>query len=435
MVRRLAILIICAFAFPVSGAGAWTWPVDGPVLRPFSFDHAHPYAGGQHRGVDLGAPSGSAVLAPAEGVVSFAGTVPTGGKTVSIQTPFGYTATLVHLGSIGVTRGALVGEASVVGTVGPSGAVELTEPYVYFGARVTSDPQGYVDPLALLPPRVAPKPAGPAPVADVASSQAAESSQAGTAPQVTAPTAAVSAEPAAQTPAPVPSEHPTTADAPAVAAAPVAASVVEAPQVQLTTAEPTALAIKSTPQNTVGHAEVGPASPESVTTEIGQRPAGGSEWSRAHQANPESPFRLEDASSLRLHREPRTVSVARTSARDGAHDWSLPAVGFAALTVAVGLMLAFRRRSTGEAARIMILPRAEQVLGRTATETEDLGGAGLALRSREEASGPRGRLRSARGHLRAVPQAEGQRRPDGERDRRARYAGDGYGGPRRRLAA
>ena len=106
--RRLATLIICACALPVSGARAWTWPVDGPVLRPFSFDHAHPYAGGQHRGVDLGAPSGNPVLAPAEGVVSFAGTVPTGGKTVSIQTSFGYTATLVHLGSIGVARGALV---------------------------------------------------------------------------------------------------------------------------------------------------------------------------------------------------------------------------------------------------------------------------------------------------------------------------------------
>ena len=153
--RRLAVLIVCACALPVSDAQAWTWPVDGPVLRPFRFDHSHPYAGGQHRGVDLGAPSGSPVLAPVEGVVSFAGTVPTGGKTVSIQTSFGYTATLVHLGSIGVARGALVGEASVVGTVGPSGVVDLPDPYVYFGARVTSDPQGYVDPLTLLPPRIA----------------------------------------------------------------------------------------------------------------------------------------------------------------------------------------------------------------------------------------------------------------------------------------
>ena len=151
--RRLAVLLVCACALPVSAARAWTWPVDGPVLRPFSFDHAHPYAGGQHRGVDLGAPGGTQVLAPTGGIVSFAGTVPTGGKTVSIETPLGYTATLVHLGSIGVKRGAPVGEGSVVGTVGPSGVPELTEPYVYFGLRTTSDQQGYVDPMVFLPSR------------------------------------------------------------------------------------------------------------------------------------------------------------------------------------------------------------------------------------------------------------------------------------------
>ena len=89
MRRAVVLMIICACALPVSVAQAWTWPVDGPVLRPFSFDRAHPYAAGQHRGVDLGAPTGRAVLAPTAGVVSFAGTVPTGGKTVSIQTPTG----------------------------------------------------------------------------------------------------------------------------------------------------------------------------------------------------------------------------------------------------------------------------------------------------------------------------------------------------------
>jgi len=396
------------------------------------FDPSRPYAGGQHRGVDLGAPSGSPVLAPAAGAVSFAGTVPTGGKTVSIQTPFGYTATLVHLGSIGVTRGALVGEASVVGTVGPSGVVELTKPYVYFGARVTSDPQGYVDPLSLLPPRVAPTAAGSAPVADVASSSAAESAQAETAPPVTEATPAATMAPAAQTPAAVATERPTTADAPAVAAALLAASVVEAPHVRPATAEPTApIRLGSSESSST----LGLRQPVKLAP-VGERrlsePAGAA---RAHEANPGSPLRLEDASPLRLHREPRTVSVARTSAHDSAHDWSLLAVGLAALTLAAGLMLAFRRRSTGKAARIMVFPRPEQVLGKTAAKTEDLGGAGLAVRSREEASGPRGRLRSASGHLCAVPQTEGQRRPDGERNRRARHAGDGHGGPRRRLAA
>ena len=144
--------------------------------------------------------------------MSFAGTVPTGGKTVSIQTSFGYTATLVHLGSIGVARGALVGEASVVGTVGPSGVVDLPDPYVYFGARVTSDPQGYIDPLTLLPPRVAsdappatevnaepaavrPVPAA-APVANAVAGSASETAHA--APEAAAAASAVASAPSSE---------------------------------------------------------------------------------------------------------------------------------------------------------------------------------------------------------------------------------------------
>ena len=44
--------VVCLFLlFCVPCAGAWTWPVQGPVLAPFSFDAAHPYAGGEHRGI------------------------------------------------------------------------------------------------------------------------------------------------------------------------------------------------------------------------------------------------------------------------------------------------------------------------------------------------------------------------------------------------
>ena len=118
LVRRVALALLCALVLPVSTAQAWTWPVDGPVLRPFVFDHASPYAAGQHRGIDIGASAGARVLAPAEGIVSFAGTVPMGGKTISIETASGYTATLLHLGSIDVKRGAVVHEGGVVGAAG-----------------------------------------------------------------------------------------------------------------------------------------------------------------------------------------------------------------------------------------------------------------------------------------------------------------------------
>ena len=89
----------------------------------------------------------------ATGVASFVGRLPHQGLCLTVRTADGYSVTLVHLGSIGVTTGTPVSEGDVVGTIGPSGDVEGTEPYVYLGIRLTADPNGYLDPLGLLPPR------------------------------------------------------------------------------------------------------------------------------------------------------------------------------------------------------------------------------------------------------------------------------------------
>lgn len=151
-------------------AGAWAWPVDGPVLRPFVFG-GNPYGAGQHRGIDIGAAAGSSVGAPASGVVSFVGTVPGGGAAVTIRTPDGYSATLVHLGSITAIRGTVVDEGAAVGTIGPSGDAEWAQPYVHLGVRVTVEPEGYVDPLSLLPRKQLPAPPQPE-QADPAAEQA-----------------------------------------------------------------------------------------------------------------------------------------------------------------------------------------------------------------------------------------------------------------------
>ena len=159
--KGLALLlpVLVALQVGVQPALAWAWPVDGPVLRPFVLGD-DPYAGGQHRGVDIGAPAGTPVRAPAAGTVSFAGTVPTGGKTITIRTADGYAVTLQRLGSTSVPRALAVGEGDVVGSVG-----QATEPYVYLGVRKADEPDGYVDPLGLLPPLApAPAPDEPAPV-------------------------------------------------------------------------------------------------------------------------------------------------------------------------------------------------------------------------------------------------------------------------------
>ena len=68
-----------------------------------------------------------------------------------------------------MSRDALVSEGDVVGTIGPSGTPEVDVPYVHLGTRVAALPQGYVDPLALLPGPPADEPASdggvePAPV-------------------------------------------------------------------------------------------------------------------------------------------------------------------------------------------------------------------------------------------------------------------------------
>jgi Peptidase family M23 len=172
-VRLAALSALLVLAVPPVASG-WTWPADGPVLRPFSFG-TDPYAAGQHRGIDIGAPSGTTVRAAAGGVVSFAGTVPNGGKTVTIQTSTGYAVTLVHLGSIRVLRGTTIEEGATVGTVGPSGVPDIPEPYVYLGIRAAADDQGYLDPLLFLPPRAEP-PASPESAADPPSAPADESS-------------------------------------------------------------------------------------------------------------------------------------------------------------------------------------------------------------------------------------------------------------------
>ena len=155
-----AVVAVAALAC-APAAGAWTWPAGGPLLQPFVFDPLHPYAGGQHRGIDVGADVGAPVLAPASGTISFAGSVPTSGKSVTIQTPDGLSVTLTHLGTIGVIRSAVVAEGSAVGTTGRSGTPEVAEPHVHLGVRITAQDQGYLDPLGFLPARVSVPPPVP----------------------------------------------------------------------------------------------------------------------------------------------------------------------------------------------------------------------------------------------------------------------------------
>jgi hypothetical protein len=157
--RRLLLAAVLAALLLAPIAHAWTWPASGPVLQAFLFDPAHPYVGGQHRGIAIGAEPGAPVLAAAAGTVTFAGSVPTSGKSVTITTADGYAVTLTHLGSIAVKKGAAVAEGDGVGTIGATGDADVPQAYVHLGIRVAAQPQGYLDPVTFLPVRVAAPPA------------------------------------------------------------------------------------------------------------------------------------------------------------------------------------------------------------------------------------------------------------------------------------
>src|SRR5215210_3542882 len=122
--RLVVTILVCVAALAAAPAAAgWTWPVGGPVLRPFTFGD-DPYAGGVHRGADIGAAAGEGVRAPAAGRVAFTGTVPRSGRTVTIETADGYSVTLVHLAGYSVRSGETVAEGAVVGNAGASGDAE-----------------------------------------------------------------------------------------------------------------------------------------------------------------------------------------------------------------------------------------------------------------------------------------------------------------------
>jgi hypothetical protein len=449
MLRLCPVALI--FAIFVPGAHAWTWPVRGPVLETFSFDPAHPYAAGQHRGIAIGADGGTPVLAPAPGVVSFAGTVPTNGLSVTIQTADGLAVSLTHLGSVSVERSARVVEGAAVGTVGPSGTAEFPVPYVHLGIRTAANDQGYLDPLGFLPaqpaasaPQAAPEPApqaapaaAAAPVAPAAAAAAAAPA-APAAPAVTAsqaapagaaapaaPAGAPSAAAPASQPAQAPAAPAVGSPAPAAAPAEPAGGLVVAPSRARRAAAPAASSgwapaardpLRARPRTVApiarsrrlpAHGEHGrlshPVSHRVRRVATASRPAGA----------PRPEGRL--ASS-----EPPTVS----------HD-RVPRVLVAlalAVAAAAGLGLA--------AARMIMSPSpASEGASTEPVPAEDPRRSRLAVRQRAAAPRPRRGSRGPVRHLRALPPAEGQRRGDGERDGRARHAGDGLRRPRRRLAA
>lgn len=178
MHRLFLISAATALAFLASASSAWAgwvWPLSGEVITPYS-NGADPYAGGQHRGIDIAGETGRPVVAATGGSVRFAGTAGSSGLTVSIRTTDGFDTSYLHLSSASVREGDSVAAGERVGAVGTSGTRSTERAHLHFGVREAGSRHAYRDPLTFLPalppgtegPRAAPIGVGvPAPVAPV----------------------------------------------------------------------------------------------------------------------------------------------------------------------------------------------------------------------------------------------------------------------------
>ena len=88
----------------------------------------------QHRGVDYGAPSGTAVRTVAYGVVDFAGWKNGYGNVVSVKHGKDRTTVYAHLSRIDVRRGQSIEQGSRIGAVGATGWA--TGPHLHFEFKV-----------------------------------------------------------------------------------------------------------------------------------------------------------------------------------------------------------------------------------------------------------------------------------------------------------
>jgi hypothetical protein len=155
--RRLLLTLTAFLLLSAPAQASWSWPVRGEVITPYR-NGADPYAGGQHRGIDIAASVGTAVVAAAGGEVRFAGTAGSSGLTVSVRTGDGFDTSYLHLSALAVRAGARVSAGERLGAVGTTGTRSSDQPHLHFGVREAGTRHAYIDPLSMLPPAVAPPP-------------------------------------------------------------------------------------------------------------------------------------------------------------------------------------------------------------------------------------------------------------------------------------
>jgi murein DD-endopeptidase MepM/ murein hydrolase activator NlpD len=123
------------------------WPTAGVLSSRFARSRIHPihHRALPHEGVDISAPTGTPILAAADGTVTYAGWRSGLGNTVEIDHGYGYVTVYGHASKLSVRRGQKVTRGEGIASVGSTGT--STSPHLHYEVHVGGravNPMNYV---------------------------------------------------------------------------------------------------------------------------------------------------------------------------------------------------------------------------------------------------------------------------------------------------